>query len=182
MSISATNIKQIGEQLPPISEVLEEENNRYAIELGRRILTAANYYDALGISLKSTADEIRDAFRRTVSLFHPDLYKGPEAAAITRKLIEIRDTLTNPAQKAIYDSRLGVPAAPTVQVAVGQPVVYCTECQSRGRGLVMMQYEKTLGPYKSTGRSYDIYVCPDPTCKKERVGNFFRGIFLGFGK
>lgn len=166
---------------PPIT-ASEFRAERLVEAIGQRIVEAKDHYQALGLSRAAKSDEIRDTVLLYLSTFHPDVYKKAEAEAITRRLVEIRNELMDEKRRNLYDLRLGVPKPPTVQVAVGQPVVYCTNCQSRGRGLVMMEYKKTLGPYKSTGRTYDIYVCPDPTCGKERVGNFLRGVFLGFGK
>jgi len=172
------------ERIPPRPErrvAVEVRAERLVEEIGRRIVEAPDYYSALGLPVNAKTEDIMDTLRLFLSTYHPDVYPKPEAASITRRLVEIRETLTDPRKRRVYDQRILVPVAPTVQVAVGRPVVYCTECQKRGR-LVMMEYNKTYGPYESTGRSYDIYKCPDPTCPKERVANFYRGVFIGFGK
>lgn len=168
---------------PPIRiTAVEARAERLVEQIGKRILDARDYYSALGVPRDAKTEYIIDTTRLLISTYHPDVYPKPEANEITRKLIEIRDVLTDPARRKDYDRQFAPARPPTVEVAVGQPVIYCTDCQKRGRGLVMMNYTKTLGPYKSTGRTYDIYQCPDPTCKKDRIANFFRGQFIGFGK
>lgn len=65
-----------------------------------------NYYDLLNIPKDSDIETIKKAFRREVSLFHPDNNKSPEAKAIFNSIIEAFDVLSNPEKRKAYDKML----------------------------------------------------------------------------
>jgi len=76
-------------------------------------------YELLEISPTATSGEIRHAFRRVLARYHPDKVQhlGAEfqeiAAAKTAEITEAYRTLSNPAVRADYDSRIAAAAAPS---------------------------------------------------------------------
>src|SRR5215210_1649506 len=69
------------------------------------------YYACLGVEPWATADQIRAAFHRCAKLYHPDHNPSPQAKAHFQAFNEACRTLSNPSQRAAYDSswRAGAP-------------------------------------------------------------------------
>lgn len=60
-------------------------------------------YEVLGVSRHATADEIRSAHRRLARKLHPDINKGPDAAAKFAEVQEAYDVLSDPEKRKRYD-------------------------------------------------------------------------------
>jgi len=60
-------------------------------------------YEVLGVGRHATADEIRAAHRRLARKLHPDMNKGPDAAAKFAELQEAYEVLSDPEKRKIYD-------------------------------------------------------------------------------
>jgi hypothetical protein len=66
-----------------------------------------DYYTVLGVSPKSSLEEIERAFRRIAREVHPDRNVGDaNADARMQQLNQIRETLTDPLLRAAYDDQL----------------------------------------------------------------------------
>jgi curved DNA-binding protein CbpA len=70
------------------------------------------FYEVLELDRHASTEEIERAFRRLARKVHPDLNSGdPRGAEARMKVLnEIRDTLTDPLRRAVYDA--GIVAAP----------------------------------------------------------------------
>src|SRR5215207_10266114 len=62
------------------------------------------YYACLGVEPWATADQIRAAYHRGARLYHPDHNPSPQAKARFQGINEAYRTLSNPSQRAAYDS------------------------------------------------------------------------------
>ena len=67
-----------------------------------------NFYEALDLSPTASSEEVEEAFRKAARKVHPDLnQKDPLPAEARMKLLNhIRETLTDPEKRAIYDAEL----------------------------------------------------------------------------
>ncbi|MGD0013373.1 MAG: molecular chaperone DnaJ [Bryobacteraceae bacterium] len=66
--------------------------------------TAQDYYQALGVSRKATAEEIRKAYRRLARKHHPDLNPGDKSAEERFKRVqEAYDVLSDAKKRQMYD-------------------------------------------------------------------------------
>ncbi|MBS1957898.1 MAG: J domain-containing protein [Bdellovibrionales bacterium] len=66
-----------------------------------------DYYGTLGLPLNATADEIKKAFRKLSTEFHPDKNPGNLVAEEKFKMInEANEVLSDPAKKALYDENM----------------------------------------------------------------------------
>lgn len=67
-----------------------------------------NYYDVLRINKDASEQEIKDAYKKLIKRYHPDVYPGNKvrAESITRDLNEAYDVLSDSEKKAIYDLSL----------------------------------------------------------------------------
>ena len=66
-----------------------------------------NYYETLEISANATQEEIREAYRKGIKKWHPDLNKGNETEANrqTKRIVEAYDILKDPNKRYDYDSK-----------------------------------------------------------------------------
>ena len=67
-----------------------------------------NHYQVLGVKQTASQKEIKDAYKRLIKKYHPDIYKGDKSFA-ERKSQELNtayDILSNPELKAAYDEEL----------------------------------------------------------------------------
>lgn len=62
-----------------------------------------NYYKILEVEEKATQDEIKKAYRKLASKYHPD--KNPEGEEKFKEIAEAYETLGNPEKKEQYDNK-----------------------------------------------------------------------------
>jgi molecular chaperone DnaJ len=62
-----------------------------------------DYYQDLGVSRDSTAEEIKRAYRRKARQLHPDVNPGPEAEEQFKKVSQAYDVLGDPEKRRSYD-------------------------------------------------------------------------------
>ena len=63
-----------------------------------------DYYKTLGVSKDATREQIKDAYRRLVLKYHPDVNKDPKAQAKMQELNEAYAVLNDEQKRAQYDS------------------------------------------------------------------------------
>ncbi len=74
-------------------------------DLGKSFTRRYKYYEILEISKNATQEEISRAFRRLAQRYHPDRNPGnSEAEAKFKKINEAYQILSDPAERAAYDS------------------------------------------------------------------------------
>ena len=72
---------------------------------GKSFARRYRYYEILEISKNATPEEIKNAFRRLAQKYHPDRNPGnSEAEAKFKKINEAYQVLSNPVERANYDS------------------------------------------------------------------------------
>jgi len=73
-----------------------------------------DYYAFLGVAPTATAEEIRSAYRRQASAYHPDRHPGPDQPAYARRFAQISEAYTVLSQRrAEYDlARAALPRRP----------------------------------------------------------------------
>ncbi|MDO8657944.1 MAG: DnaJ domain-containing protein [Candidatus Levybacteria bacterium] len=62
-----------------------------------------DYYDVLGVSKTSSADEIKKAYRKLALQFHPDRNKTKEAEGKFKEINKAYEVLSNPEKRQTYD-------------------------------------------------------------------------------
>lgn len=64
-----------------------------------------NYYEILQVSKNASSAEIKNAYKKLVKKYHPDLYKGDKnfAEQKIKEINEAYDILSNPEKKLAYD-------------------------------------------------------------------------------
>ena len=78
------------------------EERRGQQEAVRKVLTAADYYELLGVERAASAVEIKAAFQRLSKLVHPDKNAAPGAQQAFQLLNDARGTLSDPAKRDQY--------------------------------------------------------------------------------
>jgi curved DNA-binding protein len=63
-----------------------------------------DYYKALGVTDKASADDIKRAYRRLARKYHPDVSKEKDAEARFKEIGEAYEVLRDPEKRAAYDA------------------------------------------------------------------------------
>lgn len=77
--------------------------------LNRILASSATYYQILDVSIESTREEIRRAYKKLALQLHPDKYRGARKEDAARAFLLVADaceTLSNDATRTAYDSTL----------------------------------------------------------------------------
>ena len=108
-----------------------------------------NYFSILGLKPGATDDEIRTGYRRMAKLWHPDLNKEYNAAAVFRRIQTAYDVLKTPKMRARYEAGLKLEATlgserseATRSFAGDHSYGYRTPLLN---GLILAEYEVILG-------------------------------------
>lgn len=70
-------------------------------------------YQVLGVSRNATPEQIREAWRQQLKVWHPDRTRHPAAELHSRELNEAYEVLSNPSRRAEYDLTLKAESART---------------------------------------------------------------------
>ena len=62
-----------------------------------------DFYEVLGVNKAATKEEIRDAFKKLASQYHPDRNKDEDAARRFKEISEAYFVLSDPSQRHLYD-------------------------------------------------------------------------------
>lgn len=62
-----------------------------------------NYYELLGIKQTATPEEIKQAYKREMKKWHPDINKDEKAVSMSMKINEAKDVLLNDEKRKDYD-------------------------------------------------------------------------------
>src|SRR5579875_3016351 len=63
-----------------------------------------DYYRILGVTPNAEGEQVRDAWRRLISYWHPDRTNHPAAEERAKELNRAYQVLSNPASRADYDN------------------------------------------------------------------------------
>src|SRR3989344_5457751 len=69
----------------------------------KAMATEKDYYQLLGVSKSSSADEIKKAYRKLALEFHPDRNKSADASAKFKEVTKAYEVLSDPQKKQTYD-------------------------------------------------------------------------------
>ncbi|KAL7155482.1 hypothetical protein ABFS83_03G077600 [Erythranthe nasuta] len=86
-------------------------------ESGNSISHTASFYDVLGIQAGATSQEIKSAYRSLARTVHPDV--APNSADEFMRVHAAYATLSDPEQRAVYDSSLFRMRRRTTVVSMG---------------------------------------------------------------
>lgn len=67
-----------------------------------------NYYDILGVNKTASQEEIKEAYKKLIKKYHPDLYQGDKSFAEkkTKDINVAYDILSNPETRNNYDNEI----------------------------------------------------------------------------
>lgn len=74
-----------------------------------------NFYEVLGVPQDATPEQIKDAHRRAMRIYHPDVHTGNQADAVRMAVLlnEAQAVLMNPISRERYDATLRGDATPS---------------------------------------------------------------------
>lgn len=61
-----------------------------------------DYFEVLGVDKSASQDDIKKAYRRLASKFHPDRNKSDDAVERFQKIKESYDVISDPQQRKLY--------------------------------------------------------------------------------
>ena len=65
----------------------------------------SDYYSVLGVNKNSSADEIKNSYRKLAREWHPDINKSPQAEEKFKEIGQAYETLSDPAKRLAYDNQ-----------------------------------------------------------------------------
>ena len=78
-------------------------------------MSKGTYYAILGVAVTASIGEIRRAYRQLARQCHPDLHPGdPAAEARFKEIVTAAAVLSDPEQRAAYDTQLTAVRSPAV--------------------------------------------------------------------
>ena len=68
--------------------------------------TNLSFYELLGVKNDATEDEIKQAYKKQMKKWHPDINKDPNAVNISSRINEAKEILLDPIKRYDYDEYL----------------------------------------------------------------------------
>jgi len=139
----------------------EDEADKLAEDVSRLIhfFTNADYYEVLGVTLRSTSAEIKSAYYKLAKKYHPDRFRQPEQAelkskveALFAKVTEAYETLSDTPKRALYDDRLRK-GQPKRDQAPSSPLPGKTPSAPIAHAAAVPKRSNATGPLQSNGTS-----------------------------
>ena len=62
-----------------------------------------NFYELLGVNNNATEEEIKNAYKKQMKTWHPDINKSSDASVMARKLNEAKEVLLDEEKRKAYD-------------------------------------------------------------------------------
>ena len=81
-----------------------------------------NAYETLGVPPESTIDDIKKAYRRLSTKWHPDVNKDPDAPRTFAEISEAYAILSDPTKRAELDSRISQGLVENIAETAGRVV------------------------------------------------------------
>lgn len=122
-----------------------------------------DYYEVLGISRGSGADEIKKAYRGLARQYHPDINQSPDAEDRFKEINEAYEILSNPEKRAAYDrfGHAGVQSAGAGASGFGGFGGIGDIFEEFFGSMSGMRTERTRGPMRGTDLRADLSITFD---------------------
>jgi curved DNA-binding protein CbpA len=133
----------------------DETADRLREEVSRKLhfFSQADFYDILGVGRNATTAEIKASYYQLAKKFHPDRHRQPGYAELKPRLdalfaliTQAYQTLSEGAQRAVYDERLKKPAAAFQTTPLKPPPAFVAEPRSEPKPPPMAASTSTAIP------------------------------------
>ncbi|MFL6273743.1 MAG: DnaJ domain-containing protein [Blastocatellia bacterium] len=137
--VAAGFLKLVGDDRDVTEEAVpeaDESADRLRLEVGRKLhyFSQADFYEVLSVSRNASTAEIKAAYYQLAKKFHPDRHRQPgltelkaQLDALFSLITQAYQTLSEAAQRAVYDARLKKPAAAFQTTPLKPPPAFVNE-------------------------------------------------------
>jgi curved DNA-binding protein CbpA len=137
--VAAGFLKLVGDDRDIIAEATpepDESADRLREEVARKLhfFSQADFYDILGVGRNASTAEIKASYYQLAKKFHPDRHRQPGYAELKPRLdalfaliTQAYQTLSETAQRLVYDERLKKPAAAFRTTPLKPPPAFVSE-------------------------------------------------------
>jgi DNA-binding response OmpR family regulator/curved DNA-binding protein CbpA len=147
--------------VPAALDALSADELRKRLATRIKALRRASLFEALGVSKKASADEIRRAFFALVRDVHPDNFRAHPAdvrdlaAQIHNELVRAYETLSDDERRAEYESRLDSGSRTGVSDEVGRILAAENRFSAGEQALLRGDFDDAIEAFGEAANLYD---------------------------
>lgn len=141
-----------------------------------------NYYEILGVTPDSDAQDVKLSYRKLARKYHPDVNKAPESAQKFKDVLEAYEVLSDEKKRKQYDMLNGFYKTPKQKVkSEGAKNEYKKSAERKEANTTRPSFEESKEAFQKTNLKSALNDILDGIAKEKRVKNILKAGMIFFG-